>query len=58
VDSPPIDTFQDDIYESLKEENIRKVLGMKDEDETPMEAYKCDNPNCGIIHYRPTLTKP
>ena len=18
-----------------------------------MEAYKCDNPNCGLIHYRP-----
>ena len=25
--NPAIDTFQDDIHESLKEENIRKVLG-------------------------------
>ena len=22
-------------------------------DHPEMEAYKCDNPNCGLIHYRP-----
>ena len=23
------------------------------EDRPEMEAYKCDNPNCGKVHYRP-----
>ena len=24
-------------------------------DHPEMEAYKCDNPNCGKIHYRPVV---
>ena len=26
-------------------------------DRTEMEAYKCDNPNCQKIHYRPIVSQ-
>ena len=29
------------------------VIEFYSSDQPDMEAYKCDNPNCGKIHYRP-----
>ena len=32
---------------------IYSVVEFYQEDRPEMEAYTCDNPNCGKIHYRP-----
>ena len=32
---------------------IYSVYDFYQEDRPEMESYKCDNPNCGKVHYRP-----
>jgi len=32
---------------------IYSVVEFYQEDRPEMEAYTCDNPNCGKVHYRP-----
>ena len=34
-------------------DNIVELLDLSSIDHPEMEAYKCDNPNCNSIHYRP-----
>ena len=35
---------------------LYSVVEFYQEDRPEMEAYKCDNPNCGKIHYRPVAS--
>ena len=34
---------------------IYSVVEFYQDDRPEMEAYKCDNPNCGKVHYRPVV---
>ena len=34
---------------------IYSVVEFYQEDRPEMEAYKCENPNCGKVHYRPIV---
>ena len=34
---------------------IYSVVEFYQDDRPEMEAYNCDNPNCGKVHYRPVV---
>jgi len=35
---------------------VYSVIEFYQEDRPEMEAYTCDNPNCGKVHYRPVVS--
>ena len=36
---------------------IYSIYEFYQEDRPGMEAYQCDNPNCGKVHYRPIVSQ-
>ena len=36
---------------------VYSILEFYNEERPEMEAYECDNPNCGKVHYRPVSSQ-